>query len=85
VTGILFLGSSAFSANADDAQQVLGHFKLVFRCHRILECFEFSRIELNYFSALGADHVIVVLMFVMVLVVSAVIAKANFSSETRFG
>lgn len=52
--------------------------------HLILNCFEFCREELNDLAALGTDHVIVMLMFVMVFIVRATVAKAHFARESGF-
>ena len=62
----------------------MGHLKFVFCGHRILQRFELLRIELDDLPALRTDHVVVMLMFVVVLVVSAVITKTNFTREARF-
>ena len=78
-------GALTVGANADNPQQVLRDFKAVLLGHGVLKSFKFSRKELDDLAALGADHVIVVLMFVVVLVVRASIAKTNFARETRFG
>ena len=74
----------ALGADADNAQQVLRDFEAMLSGHGVLECFQFSRKELDDPAALGADHVIVMLMFVVVFVVRAAIAKANFARQTCF-
>ena len=52
--------------------------------HLILKVFDVRREEFDDLAALGADHVIVMLVIVMVLVVCLVIAKADFTSEACF-
>ena len=71
-------------ANANDAQQVLRNFKPVLCGHRILQRFEFRREKLDDLAALGTDHVIVMLMFVIMFVVRTSIAEAHFTGESGF-
>ena len=78
-------GALALRANADDPQQVLSDFETVLGGHGILKSFQFSREKLDDLAALGTDHVVVVLMFVVVFVVRAPVAKANFAREAGFG
>lgn len=54
-------------------------------CHLILHLFNAGRKELDDFSALRADHVIVMFVVVMVLVIRFAVAKANLAGESRFG
>ena len=54
------------------------------RGHGILNCFELCGKEFNYFPTLRADHVVVVLMFVLMFVVSAAIAEANLACKSCF-
>lgn len=61
---------------------MLGDFEPVFCRHRILYGFEFGGKEFNDLAALRADHVIVMLVFVVVLVMGATIAETNFARET---
>ena len=75
----------ALSADTDHAQQMLRDLEAMLGSHGVLECFQFGRKELDDSAALGADHVIVVLMFVVVFVVRAAVAKTNFAREARFG
>ena len=74
----------AIGANTDDAQQVLGDFEAMFGGHCILERFEFRRKEFDDLAALRTDHVIVVLVFVVMFVVRASVAEANFPRKSRF-
>ena len=71
----------AVRANADNAQHVLSNFKLMLRGHGILQRFELSRKELDDLATLRTDHVIVMLVFVVVLVVRAAVAKANLARQ----
>src|SRR2546425_6621929 len=52
--------------------------------HRVLDRFEFSRKKLNDAAAFRADHVIVMLMLIVMFVVGATIAKANFTGQAGF-
>ena len=74
----------AVGADTDDAQQVLCNLETMLSRHRVLQRFEFRRKEFDYLAALRTDHVIVMLMFVVVFVVRASVAKANFTREARF-
>ena len=75
----------ALGADTDHAQQMLSDFEAVLGSHRVLERFELSRKELNDLAALGADHVVVMLMFVVMFVVRAAVAEADFAREPGFG
>ena len=81
----MLFGALTVCANADNSQQVLLDFKAVLGGHGILKSFQFSRKELDDLAALGTDHVIVMLMFVVVFVVRTSVAEANFARETCFG
>ena len=78
------MGAAAIDADADDAQQVLRNLELMLGRHRVLNGFEFRREELDNLAALRTDHVIVMLMFVVVFVVRAPIAEADFTRESGF-
>src|SRR6266536_665658 len=78
------LGSPAFGAEANYSEEMLLHFKLVFCRHCILDGLELRREKLDDLPALRTDHVIVVLVFVVMLVVSSTIAKADFPSKASF-
>ena len=82
---ILLLRAAAVDADADDAQQVLRDFEPVLGGHGILNRFELGGVKLDDLSALRADHVVVMLVFVVVFVVSASIAEPDFAREPRFG
>src|SRR5687767_11614740 len=71
---VLFHRAPAVDADADDPQQVLCDLKLVFGGHGVLDRFEFGREKLDDLAALGTDHVVVMLVFVVVLVMRASIA-----------
>ena len=53
--------------------------------HRVLKGFEFGGVEFDNLATLNADHVVVMLMLVVVLVVRAPVAEAHFACESRFG
>lgn len=63
---------------------MLGHLEAMLCCHRVLYCFEFSGKKLDDAATFRADHVIVMLMFVVVLVVGDAVAKANFTRQPGF-
>ena len=79
---LFFPGPAAICTDTDYAQQMLSHFKLVLGGHLILNCFEFGRIELYDLSTLGADHMVVMLVFVIVFVVRAAVAKTDLARQT---
>src|SRR5947207_2156038 len=64
---------------------MFSQLKLVSCSHRILNRLQLGRVELNDLPALRADHVIVMLMFIVVFVVRAPISKTYFASQSRFG
>lgn len=80
----VFPSATALRTQADYSEQVLAHFELVFRRHRILDCFELRGKEFNDLATFGTDHVIVMLMFVVVFVVCAAVPKPNFPRKSRF-
>ncbi len=53
--------------------------------HLVLQRLDVRRKELDHLSALGADHVVVVLVVVMVFVIGFVIAKTDFACKTGLG
>src|SRR5207237_2477153 len=91
VRGELFARSRLRGAPAtsgthtDHPQKMFGQFEFVFRGHRVLNRFQLRRIEFNDLSALRADHVIVMLMFVVMLVMRAAIAESHLARETGVG
>jgi hypothetical protein len=82
---MLLSGAAAIRANTDYAQQVLSNFKPVLRSHSILKSFELGGEEFDDLATLRTDHVIVMLMFVVVFVVRASVAKAHFTRESGLG
>src|SRR5687768_11365005 len=71
-------------AYAPHAQAVMRGAKFKLLRHLILKVLDRRRKELDHLTALRADHVIVMLMIVMMLVIRFVIAKADLAGETRF-
>jgi hypothetical protein len=71
----------AFGAKSNYPKEMLLHFKLVFCGHRILYGLEFGRKEFDDLAALGTDHMIVMLVFVVMLVMSSTISKTHFSRQ----
>src|SRR6266550_969840 len=57
--------------------------KSVLGGHLVLNSFQLRRVELDDLSADRADHVIVMLVLVVVLVMSAAIAESRFSGQSR--
>src|SRR6266849_4002757 len=55
--------------------------KLVPGGHLVLNSFQLRRVKLDDFSADRADHVIVMLMLVVMLVMSAAIAETRFAGQ----
>ena len=49
--------------------------------NRILDGFEFGRVEFDGLSAQGADHVVVMRVFVVVFVARAPVAEAHFARQ----
>jgi hypothetical protein len=60
-----------------------GQFESMLRGHRILNRFQFRRIEFDDLTAFGTDHVIMMLMFVVVLVMGAPVTEPDLTRETR--
>ena len=77
--------TATVGADSDHPQQVRSQLELVLCGHRVLESFQFRRVELNDLAAIGTNHVIVMLVLVVVFVVRASIAKANFARQARVG
>src|ERR1043166_3993426 len=59
--------------------------KAMLGCHSVLYGFEFFRVKFYDLAALYADHVVVVLMFVVMLVVRPPVAEAYFTRQPRVG
>ena len=53
--------------------------------HLILKRLDLRRKELDDLTAFGADHVVMVLMFEVMLVVGFVVAKADLTGEASLG
>src|SRR5215204_3913873 len=53
--------------------------------HLVLEIFDVRRKEFDHLTALGADHMIVMLVIVMMLVIGLVIAESHFAREPSLG
>jgi hypothetical protein len=81
LSGLLFLCAATIGTDTDDPKQMLCDFESMFRSHCVLDRFEFGRKEFDDLSAFGADHVIVVLVFVVVFVVRAAVAKTNLARQ----
>lgn len=77
-------GAATLCAEPDDAVQVLSNLKMVLGRQLILKRFKFGRKEFDDATALGTDHVIMMLMLVIVFVVSEPIAKANLARQPGF-
>ncbi len=75
---------AAFRAQAFDAQRVLRGQEFVFGGDVFLYGFEFGGEKFDVRAALRADHVIVPLVFIAVLVARAPVAEAYFARESRF-
>ena len=50
-------------------------------CHLVLQLLDGGRKELDDLAALGADHVVMVLVIIMMLVIGLVVAKSYLASE----
>ncbi len=77
--------AATLSTHSNDAQQVLGHLEAMLCGHRILKRFQLGGEKLDDPPTLRANHVIVMLMFVIVFVVSAPVSKANLAREPGLG
>ena len=77
--------AATVSADAKYSQKMLFDFKAVLGGHSILNSFELGGVKLYDLTTLYADHVVVVLVFVVVLVMRAPIAEANLARQSRFG
>ncbi len=60
-------------------------FKAMLGGHRILNGFQFGREEFYDLATLHADHVVVMLVLVIVLVVRASVAEAHLARQPGFG
>lgn len=75
----------AFGANTPDPQTVMRRVKAEFVGHFILHRFDRLRKELDHLSALGADHMVVMIVIVMVFVICLVVAEPNLPGQPGFG
>ena len=71
-------------ANSPQPQTVMRRSKAEIARHLILQILDSRRKELDDFAAMRADHVIVMLMIIVMLVVRFVVAETNFPSEPCF-
>ena len=78
---ILLHRAAAVDADPDNPEQMLGDLEPVFRRHRVLDRFELRGEELDDLPALGTDHVVVMLVFVVVLVMRAPVAEPHLTCE----
>ena len=79
------LGTATLSTQTNDSQEMLLDFKLMLRSHGILNRFKLGGEELNDLATRRTDHVVVMLVFVVVFVVSASITEAHLTSKASFG
>jgi len=61
---------------------VLGDLEAMFSCHCILERFELCGEEFDNLSTLRADHVIVMLVLIVVLVVRTSVTKPYLTGQS---
>jgi hypothetical protein len=64
---------------------MLLNFEAVLGGHSVLYGFEFGGVEFDDFATLHADHVVVMLVLVIVLVMRAPVAKADLARQSRLG
>src|SRR5256714_10170932 len=72
----------ALRADAEDAKAVLRRAELVLSDDGVLYGLKFGGVELDGLAALGADHVVVVRVLVVVLVARATVAETNLARES---
>ncbi|MDT5063554.1 MAG: hypothetical protein QOH63_4013 [Acidobacteriota bacterium] len=77
--------TAAVGADAEDTQEVLLDLEAVLGGHSVLNGFEFGGVEFDDLATLHADHVVVVLVLVIMLVVRPPITEANFARESCLG
>ncbi len=53
-------------------------------CHLVLQLLDLGREEFDHFPAFGADHVVMMLVVIVMLVVGPAIAEANLARESSF-
>lgn len=71
----------ALFANTPDPETMMRRLKSQFVRHLVLHLFDGFRKELDHPTAFCADHMIVVLVIVMMLVVGLVVAKPHFTGQ----
>lgn len=78
-------GLLTFGADAPHPQAVMSGAKSKAARHLVLHVLYRRREKFDHPAAIGADHVVVVLVIVMVLIVCLVIAKPNLACEACLG
>jgi hypothetical protein len=71
----------ALRANAEDAMAVMKRFEVVATSYFVLQLFDLFAVELDQRSALRANQMIVMMVFVFVFIQRAAIVKLDLSSE----
>src|SRR6185369_11835212 len=79
----LILHLLAIFADSPHSQTVMRRTESEFVRHLILQIFDVGRKEFDDLPALGADHMIVMLMIEVMLVISLVVSETNFAGESR--
>jgi hypothetical protein len=86
---LLFLifarAAAAIGADAVDAQTVIGRLEAMPGGDGVLKGFNLRRVKLYGRAAFRADHVVVMLMLVIMLVARAPVAEANLARKARLG
>src|SRR5947209_448870 len=77
------LAALALRADAEDAKAVLRRLEPVPGDDCVLNGLQLGGVEFDCSAALGADHVVVVRVFVVVLVARAPVAEAHLAGESR--
>jgi len=75
--------TAAISTDTNHPQKMFGQLKFMFGGHRFLNCLQLRRVEFNNLPAFGANHVVMMLVLVIMLVVRAAIAKPDFPCQSR--
>ena len=81
----IFLCAATLGTKSHDAVKVLRDLEMMLGSEFLLKLLKLLGIEFDNPATLGADHVIVMLMLVVVFVVRASVAEANFTREAGFG
>src|SRR6185369_9155595 len=79
---LVFL-APAISTDTDHAQKMFSQLKFMLGRHSFLNCLELRRVEFDNLPAFRADHVVMMLVLVVVLVMRAAISESNLSSQPR--